>query len=212
MTPAFFPQTLPIHTARLLRLFEEKRPDFLTQFYLSGGTALSLQLGHRESEDLDFFSELPFQPQQIEQQIQSLGTLSQTELAKGTFNTFLDGVKLQFLEYPYPLLEPFGDWHGIQLSSVIDIACTKLQTVGMRGSKKDFVDLYFLLKKYPLESLLAFTREKYCKSDYSETHILKSLVYFADADGQPMPRMHVNVSWEQIKKELVSVVKSIDLS
>ena len=81
----------------------------------------------------------------------------------------------------------------------------------MRGSKKDFIDIYFLLKKYSLETLLAYTREKYSKSNYSETHILKSLVYFADAEDQPMPRMHIKVSWKQIKKELVSVVKSIDL-
>jgi hypothetical protein len=140
-----------------------------------------------------------------------LGTLSQTELEKGTLNTFLDGVKLQFLEYPYPTLKSFIKWQGIQISSIIDIACTKLQTVSARGSKKDFIDIYFLLKKYSLETLLAYTREKYSHSDYSETHILKSLVYFSDADDQPMPRMCIQVSWEQIKKELVSAVKSIDL-
>ena len=211
MSSTFFPQALPTRTAHLLQLFEEKQPGFLTQFYLSGGTALSLQLGHRESEDLDFFSEQPFQPQDIEQQIRILGTLSQTELEKGTLNTFLGGVKLQFLEYPYPTLEPFIKWQGVQISSVIDIACTKLQAAGMRGNKKDFVDIYFLLKEYSLETLLTYTRKKYAKSDYSEAHILKSLVYFADADDQPMPRMHIKVSWNQIKEELVSVVKSIDL-
>ncbi|NMC84645.1 MAG: nucleotidyl transferase AbiEii/AbiGii toxin family protein [Anaerolineaceae bacterium] len=211
MSPTLFPQTLPVHTARLLRLFEETRPAFLTRFYLSGGTALSLHLGHRESEDLDFFCEQSFQPQEVERQIRSLGTLSQTELEKGTLNTFLDGVKLQFLEYPYPTLKSFIKWQGIQISSIIDIACTKLQTVSARGSKKDFIDIYFLLKKYSLETLLAYTREKYSHSDYSETHILKSLVYFSDADDQPMPRMCIQVSWEQIKKELVSAVKSIDL-
>jgi hypothetical protein len=211
MTSTFFPQTLPSHTAHVLRLFEEKKPEFLTHFYLSGGTALSLQLGHRESEDLDFFSEQSFQPQDIEQQISSLGTLSQTELEKGTLNTFLNGVKLQFLAYPYPMIEPLIPWQGIQFSSVIDIACTKLQTIGMRGYKKDFIDIYFLLKKYPLGTLLTYTRKKYSKSDYSEAHLLKSLVYFADADDQPMPRMHIKVSWDQIKEGLVSMVKSIDL-
>jgi len=211
MNSTFFPQTLPAHTAHLLHLFEEKKPEFLTQFYLSGGTALSLQLGHRESEDLDFFSEQTFQPQEVEQQVNLLGTLSQTELANGTVNTFLNGVKLQFLAYPYPMIEPLIDLQGIQISSVIDIACTKLQTVGMRGYKKDFIDIYFLLKIYSLETLLTYTQKKYSKSDYSEAHILKSLVYFTDADDQPMPRMHIEVSWNQVKEELVSAVKSIDL-
>jgi len=211
MNPILYPQILPDHTARLLRLLEIKQSDFLRQFYLSGGTALSLQLGHRESEDLDFFCERSFQPQEIEHQISSLGALTQTELAKGTFNCFLDGVKLQFLEYPYPVLEPFIKWQGVQISSLIDIACTKLQTAGMRGSKKDFVDLFFLLQKYSLETLLTYTKKKYSRVDYSETHILKSLVYFADADGQPMPRMHEKVSWDQVKNGLIAAVKSIDL-
>lgn len=203
-----YTQTLPLKTAKLLQLFAKKKPDFLSSFYLSGGTALSLQLGHRESKDLDFFNKKSFAPDVIEQQLHPFGTLSETELAKGTLNTYLDGVKLQFLEYPYRLLEPQVVWEGINLSSTIDIACTKLQTVGMRGSKKDFIDLYFLLQQYKLKTLLDYTKKKYAESDYSETHILKSLVYFDDADVQPMPRMHKDVSWEQVKKAIIEAVKS----
>lgn len=212
MSTTFFPQTLPKDTALLLRHFEEKNPDFLKTFYLSGGTALSLQLGHRESEDLDFFSEQPFSPQTIEQQVLPFGNLSETELAKGTLNTFLNGVKLQFLYYPYPLVESVTQWQGIRLSSVVDIACTKLQTIGIRASKKDFIDLYFLLKHFSLETLFLYTKKKYAKSDYSQAHILKSLVFFEDAENQPMPRMHKDVSWEQAKEAITDSVKSISLS
>lgn len=203
-----YAQTLPPKTAKLLRLFAQKKPDFVSSFYLSGGTALSVQLGHRESEDLDFFSSESFDPEMIEQQLHPFGILSETELAKGTVNTYLDGVKLQFLEYPYRLLEPLVIWEGIPLSSIADIACTKLQTVGMRSSKKDFIDLYVLLQHYTLNMLLDYTKKKYTESDYSETHILKSLVYFDDANAQPMPRMHTDVSWEQVKKAIVEAVKS----
>lgn len=208
MNTAFYPQTLPPDTAKLLSLMQQSNPDFLSSFYLSGGTALSLQLGHRESEDLDFFTQEPFKPELIEQQLLEYGKLSETELSSGTLNTYLNGVKLQFLHYPYRLIEPEVVWEGIHLSSVIDIACTKLQTVGMRGSKKDFIDIYFLLQQMPLETLLKYTKEKYAESDYSETHILKSLVYFDDAEVQPMPRMHQDVSWEQIKQEIITAVKS----
>lgn len=211
MNSTFFPSTLPPHTAQLVSLFKQKNPDFLKLFYLSGGTALSLQLGHRESEDLDFFSQQPFNPQILETELTSLGSLSETELSKGTLNTFFDRVKLQFLEYPYPILEPFVLWEGVSLSSVSDIACTKLQTIGMRGSKKDFIDLYFLLEHYSLTKLLRLTKKKYVASDYSQTHILKSLVYFEDAESQPMPRMHKNVSWDEVKGKLILAVKSIDL-
>lgn len=178
-------------------------------FYLSGGTGLSLQLGHRESEDLDFFSNKTFDPQKIEQELVSFGTLSETQPSTGTLNTYIEEVKLQFLEYPYPLLEPFVEWEGIRISSILDIACTKLQTIGMRGSKKDFVDLYFLLQKFSLEELLAATRKKYMSINYSQPHILKSLVYFTDAEEQPMPRMHIDTEWEEIKSFITGKVKSI---
>lgn len=202
-----YQETLPAKTATLIDLFSQNHPDFLSTFYLSGGTALSLQLGHRESEDLDFFSKQPFRPELVEQQLHAFGALQDTTLASGTLNTYLNGVKLQFLEYPYPLLEPPMSWNGIEISSVVDIACTKLQTVGMRGSKKDFVDLYFLLDLYSLDQLFSFARTKYIESDYSETHILKSLVYFEDAESQPMPRLHKEVSWDHVKKRMIDAVK-----
>jgi hypothetical protein len=207
-----FTHTLPQQTVQLVTQFQEKRPAFLSSFYLSGGTGLALQLGHRESEDLDFFSQESFSPQQIEQDLFAFGSLSQTELTEGTLNTYLQGVKLQFLEYPYTLLEPFTVWNGIQISSVLDIACTKLQTIGLRGSKKDFVDLYFLLEHYTLEDLLQATAKKYSQSDYSQTHIMKSLVYFVDAEDQPMPRMHKSVEWSEIKSKMIATVKSVSLT
>ncbi len=212
MNAIFHPQTLPEKTSRLLQQFAEKVPDFLSSFYLSGGTALSLQLGHRESEDLDFFSEQSFDPEVIERQLHPYGTLSETELAKSTLNTYLNGVKLQFLLYPYRLIEPLAVWEEVNLSSIIDIACTKLQTIGMRGGKKDFVDIYFLLQRFTLPELLEYTRKKYLESDYSETHILKSMVYFDDAEVQPMPRMHQDVTWDQVKETLVAVIKSVPLT
>lgn len=211
MNTTFYPQTLPQNTATLLHTFTQKNPDFLSSFYLSGGTALSLQLGHRESEDLDFFSQKPFQPEFLEHQLLEYGSLSGTELSEGTLNTYVNEVKLQFLFYPYRMIQPLVVWEGIHLSSVLDIACTKLQTVAMRGSRKDFIDVYCILTQLSLETLLQFTKEKYAESDYSETHILKSLVYFDDAESQPMPRMHQDVSWEQIKQTIITAVKSISI-
>jgi hypothetical protein len=75
MTLNFYPETLPEKTAMLLAELKSRKLDFLHQFYLSGGTALSLQLGHRESEDLDFFSETDFEAQTIEQELEKIGKL-----------------------------------------------------------------------------------------------------------------------------------------
>lgn len=209
MSSTFFPNTLPLKTAQLVEKIHHFQPEFLKSFYLSGGTGLSLQIGHRESEDLDFFNSESFNTLQLEKEIATLGQLSNTELAAGTVNTYVDGVKLQFLEYKYPLIEPTGNWQGIQLSSILDIACTKLQTVSMRGSKKDFVDLFFLFDIYSLPELLEKAKTKYSTVDYNQAHILKSLVYFEDADSQPMPRMLKEVSWDTIKSKMINEVKNI---
>lgn len=93
----------------------------------------------------------------------------------------------------------------------VDDACDKLRTIGMRGSKKDFIDLYFILKQYSLEELFEQLDKKYHQSNYNLPHILKSLIYFINADGQPMPRMHQEVSWEEIKQEIVRKVKGFKI-
>jgi len=182
----FFTNTLPKNTLKLANKLQNSQPTFLNNFYLTAGTALSLLLGHRESEDLDFFTQDKFEPQKLQQELETFGTLTDLELADGTLNTFIDGVKI---------------------SSKVDTACTKLQTIGVRGSKKDFIDLYFLLKEFSLEQLFDFLGEKYPKINYNQIHILKSLTYFEDANEQPIPKMHIEISWEKVKKNIVEQVK-----
>ena len=207
----FYIQTLPSETAKIVDKLQKERLDFLEKFYLSGGTALSLQLGHRESEDLDFFTGSKFKPVFLQSELEKLGQLRNVEIAKGTFNVFIDGVKLQFLEYPYQLLKKCSKFGQISLSSVIDIACTKLQTIGARGSKKDFIDLFFILDKYSLDELFIQLKNKYSKTIYNEAHILKSLVYFVDADKQPDPRMHKNVTWVEVKSKIMEKVREFSI-
>lgn len=209
MNQIFYPETLPAKTVLLLGELVSRKLDFLRQFYLSGGTALSLQLGHRESEDLDFFCEEAFETLLIEQELEKVGMLMSRENYKNTLNCGLNGVKLQFLGYPYPLLEPTIEFDGLQLSSVLDVACTKLQTIGARGSKKDFIDLYMLFEQYTLQELLDQMKKKYVNTDFSLTHILKSLIYFEDAESEPMPRLHKNIEWESVKARMENVVRGI---
>ena len=200
-----FIATLPKATASLIEKI--RLMPVLKTFYLTGGTALSLQLGHRESEDLDFFSQTDFKPDTVQQALMKIGSLADTKSELGTLNTFLDGVKLQFLHYPYSLLEEPLEWNSLRLSSVIDIACTKLITISARGSKKDFIDLYKILENDTLENLFKKLDEKYQGVNYNHAHILKSLIYFADAEAQPMPRMHMDVEWEEVKRVITEKVK-----
>jgi hypothetical protein len=197
------------NTKNLLNILN--KTDLIRDFYLTGGTALSLLMGYRESQDLDFFNQKNFEPELIQKKLETVGNLKSVAIETGTLNCFLDNVKLQFLYYPYSLLEPILDWENIQISSKLDIACTKLITISARGSKKDFIDLYFLLKEYDLQTLFEKLKVKYPKTDYNETHILKSLVYFVDANEQPWPRMHKDVSWEEIKEEIISNVKNLKI-
>ena len=200
---------IPQNTQKVLE--ELKKTNFIGNFYLSGGTGLALQIGHRESEDLDFFSQKDFNPQLLQKELEGIGKLENVQLGKGTLNCFFDDIQIQFLHYPYKLLEAKIEWQGIFVSSILDIACTKLLTISSRGSKKDFIDLYFLLGKYSLSFLFKKLAEKYPESDYNQPHILKSLVYFADADKQPSPRMHKDVGWETVKEEIKKKVKNFKI-
>lgn len=204
----FHSETLPQGTNLVLENIK-KIPD-IQNFYLSGGTALSLQLGHRESEDLDFFIKNSFIPQFLQQKLLEHGKLEDVMLDENTLNLFIDGVKLQFLHYPYDLLETLIPWNGIHLSSINDIACTKLITISDRGSKKDYIDLYVILQEVSLQELFTKLEKKYKNIDYNIPHILKSLIYFDDAEEQPMPRMHIDLTWEQVKSFITEQAKKIN--
>lgn len=175
------------------------------RFYLAGGTALAMHLGHRVSVDLDFFTD-KYPP--ISTLLSVLADLGFKVLMQdlNSIDGEVDGVKVSFLEYRYPLLEPLTTWNGIGVASIRDIASMKLATIASRGSRKDFVDLWKLLKEKGLEELIADFKKKFVGVDYSLVHLKKSLVYFVDADEEEMPRMLVDCDWEEVKRELERVV------
>ena len=181
----------------------------INSFYLAGGTALALQLGHRESIDLDWFSEKPFSTKDLKKELSKLGSLKIDSEEKDTLNCSLDNVKLSFFEYPYKVLFPFIKYKGTQIADFRDIACMKLDTISSRGSKKDFADLYFLLKKIPLEDFLKLFNKKYKGIEYNKLHLLKSFVYFKDAEEEPMPKIIKKISWKEIKENISKKVKNI---
>lgn len=183
--------------------------DFIHNFYLAGGTALALHFGHRESIDLDFFSPEYFSVEILKKKVSGSGAYYLTNEEDGTIDGVLDGVKLTFLRYEYPLLFPLIDFNGIQLADERDIACMKIDAISSRGSKKDFIDIYFLLEKYSLDELLDFFRRKYSDIEYNTLHILKSLSYFADAEDDPMPKMLKKADWETVKKKISEEAKRL---
>lgn len=169
-------------------------------FYLAGGTALALQLGHRQSEDLDFFTAAHLLPTNLVSDLAAIGRVEVVQEEDRTIHMVLDGVKVSFLSFPYPLAFPTLPCEGIMLADQRDIAAMKLSAVSSRGAKKDFFDLFFLLRAYSLAQMILFFETLFAGKEYNTLHILKSLAYFDDAEHDPDPMMLMSVTWGEVKE------------
>ncbi|MCL6478652.1 MAG: nucleotidyl transferase AbiEii/AbiGii toxin family protein [Peptococcaceae bacterium] len=186
------------------------RQNILKDFYLAGGTGAAIHMGHRISEDFDFFSRHDFNTFGIIQSLSELGSFTIAGEARGTVHGILNGVKLSFLLYKYPLLYPAKTFLGCRIADLRDIALMKLTAISGRGSKRDFIDLYFITKeKINLDSLLQLFENKYKKTGYSRYHLLKSLAYFEDAEREPAPVMLRPVDWNIVKKYFLQQQKEL---
>jgi len=182
------------------------------QFYLGGGTAIALCLGHRHSIDFDWFSgEKITDPLRLAQDIRDKGIPFVTgQIDRGTLHGTISGIRMSFLEYRYPLLKPLVSYSDdlCQIASLEDLACMKLSAIAQRGSKKDFVDIYAIgLKCFSLKDMIGFYQEKYAARDMG--HILYGMTYFDDADKERMPKMYWDVDWKTVKKTIQGWVKEI---
>jgi len=195
-----FSESINLETKRVLEKIGKSA--FVSNFYLAGGTALAIQLGHRESIDLDWFSEKEFANEKIKNELSKIGSFELNSEEENTVHGAIDNVKVSFLHYPYGRLFPLVAFEGINLADERDIASMKIDAISSRGSKKDFIDLFFLLKKYSLEELLGFFEKKFKDIRYNKLHILKSLAYFVAAKDEPMPKMIENAGWEEIQKKI----------
>ena len=178
-------------------------------FYLSGGTALALHLGHRISEDLDFFTPEKFENDFFVSQIIDIGGEIISE-ARGTIHSFLKGTKLSLFYYPYPVLDPFIKFRGVKIASIRDIGCMKAVALSQRAEKKDFFDLYEILKRTTPDELKQMFLQKYGKARVNCYHILKSFFYFDDAEDSPDPMSLNNTLWPDVKKYFLEHKEEIE--
>ncbi|MFH1890914.1 MAG: nucleotidyl transferase AbiEii/AbiGii toxin family protein [Candidatus Kuenenbacteria bacterium] len=199
-----FKKSLAPATRLVLELL--KNTKIASGFYMAGGTALALQLGHRQSIDLDFFSRKKFLCNILKRELEKLGKVKVKSEDVDTLHIDLSAVAVSFLYYPYKLLYKKKNYNNIYLADWRDIACMKLSAVSSRGSKKDFIDLHFILQKISFEELIKIFSKKHKNLEYNLQHILKSLVYFEDADNEPMPKMLGEASWPQVKNEMKKTV------
>lgn len=173
-----------------------------SRFYLAGGTAVALHLGHRLSYDLDFFTpERSFPADLPRRELGHRGELSVTQEDAGTFLGTFNGVRISFFIYPYSLLEAPADLEGIQVAGLPDLAAMKLDAISSRGKKRDFIDLYGICQAaFSLEQAIQQFERKYAGVNYSMVHLLKSLTYFEDAEDDPMPQMLIPLEWPAVRR------------
>lgn len=175
------------------------------EFQLVGGTSLALQIGHRESIDIDLFGFGELEELEVSEFLSSLGKVQVLKKSKNILIYSVDGVKVDLVSYKYPWLNPFINLENLRLADPQDIAAMKLNAISGRGSKKDFIDVFFLLKKYSLADMIGFYNRKY--KDGSEFLVLKSLTFFGDADAEDTPKMLIPTDWQEVKKRITQEVK-----
>jgi hypothetical protein len=178
----------------------------LSKTRLVGGTALALQIGHRKSIDLDFFGELDFEIQDLIDEIKEFAELTILSESKNIHVYLVNGIKVDFVNYKYPWIDSAICEDGILLAGIRDIAAMKIAAIIGRGTKKDFIDIAFLLQKFSLKEIFDFYSSKY--NDGSIFMALKSITYFDDAESDIMPDMLLKKSWEQAKREVKSHAKN----
>ena len=183
-------------------------------FYLAGGTALAFQLGHRTSIDFDFFSEKPITKnllKTIERAFRGIH-LEVRVNNKDELTFFADEVKITALHYPFPLLLPLVKFRNIRVASSKEIALMKAYTIGRRGSFKDYIDLYFILKEKVagLPEIVDGAGKKF-KSAFDVRLFLEQLLYFEDLRDTKIEFLKRRVGMEEMKKFFEEEIKNIKL-
>ena len=172
--------------------------------YLAGGSALAVHFGHRISVDFDFFTASHFRGREIVEKLEKLGRfIFQEADEKDTLLGDFKGVKFSLFRYDYPLIFKPTDFLSITLADPKDIAAMKLAAIMDRGTKKDFIDIYFLIKKgISIENSFKYYNQKYRLLANNLYSLIKSLSYFDDAEDLEMPEMIKKINWDEVKKFL----------
>lgn len=182
-------------------------------FCLAGGTALTLQLGHRVSVDFDFFSEEEISADLLSAFEKFFAGVPQRILVnnKNEFTLIVGETKITFLYYPFHWLYSLVEWDGIKLASVEEIAAMKAYTIGRRGTFKDYVDLYYILQSgIIIDSIIQDAEKKY-KDAFNTRLFLEQLVYFADIADTDIRFIKPAISPKEIESFFEAEIKKIKL-
>jgi len=181
-------------------LFDKFHSDDLPpNSYLGGGTAIALHLGHRQSVDLDWFTPNEFDEKMWQMRWETKWNFNLRNRDWQTLTGEIADVKTSLYFYKYPLIEEATTHKGLEIASLKDLSAMKLDAVISRGTKRDFIDLYFLTKEFGANLMLDFYDQKYGNLEDKELLLRKALVYFKNADEDEMPNMLMPVDWNKVK-------------
>lgn len=185
----------------------------IDDYYMIGGTALSLQLGLRESYDFDFCVKSEFNNEVLLNELKSIGNVEVIQNQKGTCDVLLNGVQVSFFYYPNKVIKDFKkieEMPNLKLASIFDIAIMKIVAIGGRGAKKDFFDLYNIIKKCSINtSELVNGLIQKCGDNINYANIIMGLSYFEDAEDEILLNTFVDYNWENIKKFFIELQKEV---
>ncbi|MCK9400284.1 MAG: nucleotidyl transferase AbiEii/AbiGii toxin family protein [Bacteroidales bacterium] len=189
----------------LLKLLQSK--EYLKGFYLAGGTALALYFGHRNSVDIDLFSNFNFDSAGILENINQDFQFQLFNSAPNTLTGSIGKIKVDIIAHRYPYIKDPNIHNDISILAEQDIVAMKLNAISTSGQRvKDFIDIYYLLDKFDLAEMLSYYKAKY--NQQNETHVLKSLIYFDDVDRSDWPILikDPQLKWSEIRKRIEKVV------
>ena len=200
-------ETVDQSTLELLISLQQK--SYLKGFYLVGGAALAFYIGHRKSIDLDLFSNIDFEADQLLESISADFLFNLYFSSKNILKGSINQVQLDILAHRYPLINEPVIMENVSMLSIEDIIAMKLNAIAVSGQRvKDFIDIFFLLESFTVKQMVEFYKKKY--SLYNEANVLKSLCWFEDVDisGWPILLRDPTLKWDSIKKTLEIAVLS----
>jgi hypothetical protein len=181
----------------------------LQTFSLVGGTALALRYGHRTSEDIDLFYHKKFDQPTIVANLESFFgerfVYRQQHNQFGIF-CFIDNIKVDIVYFPHETIAPIVIDQSIRMYSTPDIAAMKIQAILGRGKKKDFYDLYELLRHFSLQQIMYWHKEKY-PGQMLAISIPHAITYFVDAEDSETPVSFKRQTWDEVKNGIKKVVR-----
>jgi hypothetical protein len=205
-------RVLPPGSRSLLSTLKKIAHPALAGWTLAGGTGLALRVGHRRSDDFEFFRKGSMDPSALLEAVASAAETEVLQQEERTLTILARGVKISFFGVREPFLYPPESYSFFTVADARDIALMKMVAIMNRGSRKDFVDLYTILRDGPtLREYLDLLPRRYGAGLVNAYQALMSLTFFEDAEQEPMPAMLEPFDWEECRSFFVREAGSIVL-